>query len=85
MLVQVQGFPALVLPVGLGSGQQVQDVGILQDKRVVFQNGALGHDGDDPAGVDSGIGLVLGACRGHGTACQLRRLGRREMKRRGEV
>jgi hypothetical protein len=63
MLVQVEGFPGAITLVCLSLRHDRQNSAALKDYGLVFKDNPEGFDGNQPAGIDSGIGCGDGFCR----------------------
>src|SRR5690606_895461 len=63
MLIEVEGFPSAIVLVCLGLRYDGLNSAALKDNGLVFKDNPEGFDGNQPAGVDSGIGCGDGFCR----------------------
>jgi hypothetical protein len=63
MIVQVEGFSGAITLVCLSLWHDRQYPAALKDHGLVFKDNPEGFDGNQPAGVDSGIGCGDGFCR----------------------
>ena len=52
---QAIAFPRLVMMIGVGAGQDIDDTALIEDEAVLFQDGRRRLDRNDPVGVDAGV------------------------------